>query len=268
MMLELVCVVILLLLLLILISYQSVLGFTIAIVLICALLFLFVLITSIRCVWRGISNFFFPSKDLPKDAAELVRLIKLSSVIEDSNEIVRLAKALSTISESYVGRQSCIDSKAPQMLLSLLKEKTVKEKREAIESIAYTLWKITETSVGIKSCIDAGATLILTELASEKAVKENFDASNYITRALGNINKSIEVDSSLSKLKGIVPKEKEKEDSFTKEKEKEDWIAANYAEWVRTNNNKLKTSRRASIKLENSQSFSALSSKKNIEKRI
>ena len=74
-------VAVLLLLLIILISYQSVLGFTIAIVLICALLFLFVLITLIRWVWRGISNF-FSSKDLPKDAAELVRLIKLTSVIK------------------------------------------------------------------------------------------------------------------------------------------------------------------------------------------
>jgi hypothetical protein len=125
----------------------------------------------------------------------------------------------------------------------------VKEKHEAIESIAYTLWKITETSAGIQSCIDAGATFILTELASEKAVKENFDASNYITWTLGNINKSIEVDPFSSKLKGIVHKDKEKEDLFAKEKEKEEWIAANYAKSVHTNNSKLKISRRASIKL-------------------
>jgi hypothetical protein len=129
----------------------------------------------------------------------------------------------------------------------------VKEKHEAIESITYTLWKITETSAGIQSCIDAGATFILTELASEKAVKENFDASNYITWTLGNINKSIEVDSEVdpfsSKLKGMVHKDKEKEDWFAKEKEKEEWIAANYAKSVHTNKSKLKISRRTSIKL-------------------
>ena len=112
------------------------------------------------------------------------------------------------------------NSETSETLIILLKEKRVKEKHEAIESITYTLWKITETSTSIQSCIDAGAPLILTELASEKAVKENFDASNYITWTLGNISKSIEVDSSSSKLKGILHKEEEKEDWFAKEKEK------------------------------------------------
>jgi serine/threonine protein kinase len=127
---------------------------------------------------------------LPKDAVELVKLLKLESVKKDAKEVRRVSNALSKIAETIAGHQSCIDAGAPLALTNLAKEKAVKENGDAAWYVALALKNIADSESGRQSCIDAGASLVLTNLAKEKAVKENGSAAAWVAFALGNISSS------------------------------------------------------------------------------
>jgi serine/threonine protein kinase len=127
---------------------------------------------------------------LPKDAVELVKLLKLESVKKDAKEVGRVSNALKNIAESESGRQSCIDAGAPLVLTNLAIEKAVKENADAVWYVALALGNIAWSASGRQSCIDAGAPLVLTDLAKEKAVKENEYAAGYVALALSYISAS------------------------------------------------------------------------------
>jgi hypothetical protein len=82
---------------------------------------------------------------LPKDAVELVKLLKLESVTKDANEIVRVLDALKNIAQSDTGRQSCIAAGAPLALTNLAKEKIVKETGTAAGNVAFALGNIAQS---------------------------------------------------------------------------------------------------------------------------
>jgi serine/threonine protein kinase len=127
---------------------------------------------------------------LPKDAVELVKLLKLESVKKNAKEVMRVTGALWDIASSVSGRQSCIDAGAPLALTNLAKEKTMKENDYAAAWVAYALGWIASSESGRQSCIDAGAPLVLTDLAKEKAVKEYGYVASNVAWAFRNIAES------------------------------------------------------------------------------
>ena len=124
---------------------------------------------------------------LPKDAVELVKLLKLESVKKDANEVERVTTALWDIASSVSGRQSCIAAGAPLALTDLAKEKAVKENSEAARNVSWALGNIAQSEAGRQSCIAAGAPLALTNLAKEKTVKENSSTAGNVADAYRRI---------------------------------------------------------------------------------